>query len=54
MKPLILHVNKKLTLRSEHPNSVEDPLESSSFVLVFNDGWDDAGYFGALVKTCVR
>lgn len=45
MPPLVFHVNKKLTQRSDHPNSVKDPLEYPSFVLVFNNGWDDAGYF---------
>lgn len=44
MKDLVFYVNKKLTQRSDHPNSIKLPGEYPCFVLVFNYNWDDCGY----------
>lgn len=38
-------VQKKKTLRADHAKSVVNPSQGSSFVLVFNDDWNDYGYY---------
>ncbi|MCM1140360.1 MAG: hypothetical protein NC453_17465 [Muribaculum sp.] len=38
-------VQKKKTLRADHANSVSNPSQYPSFVLVFNDDWNDYDYY---------
>lgn len=41
---LNFEVQIKATQRADHPNSVKKPQTVPSFVLVFNDDWDDYSY----------
>lgn len=42
---LSFEVQIKKTQRADHPNSVDFPKQEGAFVLVFNDNWNDYGWY---------